>query len=82
MMGEKKCDIISTLIMAKKNLRKAGLVTKIRNWNSIISPYLFNFQLYKDLHIDTIGPKLSPTKKKLLFNNRTVPFTSPITSVV
>lgn len=63
MMGEKNCDIISTLIMAKKNLRKAGLATKIRNWNSIISPYLFNFQLYKYLHIDTTGPKLSPTKK-------------------
>lgn len=57
MMGEKNRAIINTIIMAKKNLRKAGLVTKIRNWKSIISPYLFNFQLNKDLQIDTIGPK-------------------------
>lgn len=74
MMGEKNCDIISTLIMAKKNLRKAGLVTKIRNCNSIISPYLFNFQLYKDLHIDTIGPKLSPTKKKVVIQQQNCSF--------
>lgn len=57
MMGEKNCDMIRTIITAKKNLRKTGLVTKIRNWNSVISSYLFNFQLNKDLHIDTIGPK-------------------------
>lgn len=63
MTGEKNCDMIRTIITANKNLRKTGLVTKIRNWNSVISSYLFNFQLNKDLHIDTIGPKWNPTKK-------------------
>lgn len=66
----------------KKKVRKAGLVTEIRNWNSIVSPYLFNFKLNKDLYIDAIGPKWNPTQKKLLLNNRTLPFMSPIQLVV
>lgn len=33
------------LFWQKTNLRKGDLVTRTRNWNSIIFPYLLNFQL-------------------------------------
>lgn len=46
-------SLVPLLWQRKKILEKSSIVRKMSNRNSIMLPYLFNFQLKKDLHIDT-----------------------------